>query len=347
MPTAASISFRDQTTGRINDLLTDEGLICAKSQNLLSYLAGALLNYKDEGVEFTPSVVLCSSIQGFSKSFPGAVAHNVGVAPLDPASGPKILKDCAPLSNKNWFIYIERNDDVEVRYGVFTYFRLPTAIPLHEGVTIDGSQFAVLIRKVSATTIEMRAAKGNILTLTFSTVRDGIGNGAPIEAFSAACCSDVKDERIKKDFGLYFLHVLQDALTSSHGTILVCGRNLDLTKVPELQDAVPVTPELNFQAAFSDYIGASSAGSILNLQRCEELLQGFFRCDGVVVFDTCGRVVAYRVFFRPGANSSAAAVVGGARRRAYEGIKDLVGPNILSVLFRSQDGLTLHHGAAV
>jgi hypothetical protein len=49
MPVAISVTFRDQTTGRINDLLMDEHRACAQSQNLLGYLAGALLNYKDEG----------------------------------------------------------------------------------------------------------------------------------------------------------------------------------------------------------------------------------------------------------------------------------------------------------
>lgn len=113
-----------------------------------------------------------------------------------------------------------------------------------------------------------------------------------------------------------------------------------------MKDAVPLSPLLDFQAAFSEFQTANTAGSILSLQRCEELLQGFLRCDGMIVFDTCGRVIAYRVFFRPMGKvaSDADGVVGGARRRAFEGVKDLVGKKLTSVLFRSQDGLTLHHG---
>src|SRR3954451_3921341 len=103
MPEPISVTFRDQTTGRINDLLLDEDKACAQSQNLLGYLAGALLNYKDEGIEFTPSVLLCDGIQEFLKAFPGAVSHMIGSASLDPSSGPKILKECAPLSSRNWF----------------------------------------------------------------------------------------------------------------------------------------------------------------------------------------------------------------------------------------------------
>ncbi len=172
MPRSVVVTFRDQTTGRINDLLIDEHKACAQSQNLLGYLAGALLDYKDEGVEFTPSIIMCDSLEVFLRSFPGSVAHTIGTARLDPTSGPRILKDCGPLSSQNWFVFIERTDATEIRYGVFTYFRLPTAIPLHEGITIDPTHFCVLLRKVSSSTIEIRGAKGSVLTLIFSTVRE-------------------------------------------------------------------------------------------------------------------------------------------------------------------------------
>ncbi len=147
------------------------------------------------------------------------------------------------------------------------------------------------------------------------------------------------------NFRAYFGRLLEAVLASCHGTILTCGENLDLATMPEMQDAVAVSPALDFQTAFAEYQTANSAGSILTLQRCEELLQGFLRCDGIVMFDTSANVTAYRVFFRPNAAvMKIPTIVGGARRRAYEGIKELVGSQLVSVLFRSQDGLMLYHG---
>jgi hypothetical protein len=65
----------------------------------------------------------------------------------------------------------------------------------------------------------------------------------------------------------------------------------------------------------------------------------------MIVFDTMGRITSYRVFYQPQNEEPAIqSVVGGARRRAYEGVKTLVGRPLMSVLFRSQDGLTLFHG---
>jgi hypothetical protein len=256
----------------------------------------------------------------------------------------RILKDCGPLSSTNWFIFIERIDGGQVRYGVFTYFRLPTAIPLYEGITIDPTRFCVLLRKISTNTTEIRGAKGNRLTLIFSTVRESMTSAAPVEEFAKGCCQGLADQGNGNGFEMYLSRLLESALTMSHGTILLCTNGLNPTQVPELRDAILVSPLLDFHAAFSEFQATNTAGSILTLQRCEELLQGFLRCDGMIVFDTVGRINAYRVFYRPTGNGSASGVVGGARRRAFEGLKDLVGAQLISVLFRSQDGLTLYHG---
>lgn len=343
------LTFRDQTTGRINDLLSDEHRPCAQSQNLLSFLAGALLNYTEEGVEFTPSVILCDSLANVLQAFPGAVAYAIGTAPLDPSSGPRILKDCVPLSSRSWFVFIERRTDGQVNYGVFTYLRMPTAIALHEAITINTTEFCILVRKLGVNTIEMRGAKGSRLELIFSTVREPISASSPVETFAACCCGDLPNDQHKADFRVYLTRLLEGVLSSSHGAILVCAKDLQLASVQEMQDAVALQPPLDLRASFSALQAGHTAEALLSLQVCEELLAGLLRCDGIVIFDTAGRVTAYHAFFRPTGSpgaGGAAEVVEGARRRAFEGIKNLVGKDnaIRWVLFRSQDGQTLHHG---
>jgi len=349
LPQPVLVSFRDQTTGRIHDLLEDEGLACAQSQNLLSYFAGALLNYKEEGVEFLPSIILCDSIDEFLKTFPGSVSHQIGSAPFQPESGPQVLKDCAPLSGPNWYIFIERpNGDDILRYGIFTYFRLPTAIPLHEAVTIDPDQFSVLIRKASTNTIDVRGSKGSLLTLIFSTVREQVVSSEDISHFAERCCRGVGEDKIHEEFLRYFSRLLEASLTSCHGTILACGEEMNIADIEEMQDAVEVAPKIDFYEAFSQFKTGATAESILTLQRCEDLLNGFLKCDGIILFDVSGCISAYRVFFRPSKveGEDAPKIVGGARRRAFEGLKGLLGENLDSVLFRSQDGQTIFCGEA-
>jgi hypothetical protein len=339
------VSFRENITGYINNLLEDEDKACAQTQNLILFLAGALSSYKEEGVEFSPSVILCDDVSALTNTFPGGITYIVGEADLDPATGPRILKDCAPLSSKNWHIFIQRQLPDKLTYGVFTYFHTPTAIPLHEGISINSTTFCVLLRKIGGSTVELRGSKGNIITLIFSTIREVHATTAPMEKFAAACCSGIENEDAKEDLRIYLVRLFEDSLTSSHGTILLCGDNLDLTSIPEMKDAVSVSPTLDFNDSLKEYQTLDSAGAVLNLQRCEELFRGFLRCDGMVVFDTLARVTAYRVFFRPNKDEvEPSPIVGGARRRAFEGLKPLVGKHLLSALFRSQDGLTLEHG---
>jgi hypothetical protein len=347
MPTPITISFRDQTTGRISDLLSDEGLLCARSQSLLASLAGVLPSYQDEGKSFSPDILFCARIGDVLRAIPSAIFYEIGELPLEVTSGARILKECAQLSSANWAIYVERRDELTLAYGVFTYSRLPTTLPLHDALTLSPNIFALLMRRRSADTVEMRGARGNILSLIFSTVRESPSQIDPIGSFSVDCCIGANASVDHGVFLTYFSRLLEAVLTSSHGTMLVCGDHADMTTVTELQDAKSINPPLDFLSSFSQFRVSNTAESLLNLQRSEELLSGLVRCDGIVVFNTVAQVIAYRVFYR-GVGVAATIppiVTGGARRRAFEGVKTLVGTGLQSVLFRSQDGLTLYHGA--
>jgi hypothetical protein len=141
--------------------------------------------------------------------------------------------------------------------------------------------------------------------------------------------------------------LLESALVVSHGTILLCTKEVDVSLIPELKDSTLLYPFLDFHLAFNEFKMTGTAGSILMLQRCEDLLHGFLRCDGMIVFDTLGHVTAYRVFFQAAqGHQPVAEVVGGARRRAFEGVKALVGHHLVCTLFRSQDGHMLYQGEA-
>ena len=93
MPTEETITFRTQTVGTIDDLVDDEGLDCSVSQRIISFLTGALLNYRDEGVELVPTVLFCDDADGVFSSFPGTVKYRVGEAPLEVDSAKRILKE--------------------------------------------------------------------------------------------------------------------------------------------------------------------------------------------------------------------------------------------------------------
>ncbi len=297
MPRARVVTFRSQTMGQIADLIHDEGLSCQASQDILSFLAGTLVRYQDEGIELIPNILFCEDADSALKTFPGAVRYQVGAAPLTSDSVNRILKECAPLTVGGWCIYIERTSTTDLKYGVFNYLQLPTTIPLAEAISLMPDLFCVLVRRTSPSTIEIRGSKGNSLSLIFSTVREQPIQSDPISAFAIDCCLDLGNA---DDFRIYFQRLLEQALTRSHGTILATTRSNNLRGISELKDAIPVVPKLDIYAAFMGYREIGSAESIVTLQNRESLLTGLLHCDGIVMFNTQGCVIAYRVFYRPG-----------------------------------------------
>jgi hypothetical protein len=303
------------------------------------------------GRRVIPFTLILRKHRSVFEGIPGVVRYQIGEGPLSPETGPQILKDCAPLAGRHWLVFIERKNSDKIAYGVFSYPLLPTALPLNEAITISEGGFTVLIRTISPNTVEIVGARGNRLVVVFSTTREQPGVATdPVSGFAASCCRNIEEKPSTESFRRYFTQLIERALTTSHGTMLVCTENIaELLAAPEFRDACAVEPSLDLVGAFAEYQRDPSAEAIVRLQSYEELLIGLFRSDGIVVFSTSGAVLAYRLFFRlpEEVATSRTAVVGGTRRRAYEGLKGLVGSRLVAALFRSQDGLTLHHGAGL
>jgi hypothetical protein len=347
MAKVRAVSFRSQITGTISDLIHDEGLDCKPSQDFLCALVGELLRYHDEGIELNPTIIFMADANQIHGRFPRAVRYSIGEADISPSSVKTILKGCAPLARGSWCIVIERTKGktAKLKYGVFDYPMLPSTLPIADAMALKTDEFCMLITKTSPGTIEIRGARGSLLTMLFSTTReDSPTHDDPIGDFAKDCCAQIAEPpEPGPQFIDYFRRLLEQVLTESHGTIFLCMPSENLGKLAELKDGISLTPKLDFFAAFTEYQQSSSAESLMKLQSCEKLLSGLVMCDGTVVFDHCGSVIAYRVFYRPSSPRSKEAEIsdGGARRRAFEGIKKLLGEELTSALFRSQDGLTI------
>ncbi|MCW0376824.1 hypothetical protein [Xanthomonas sacchari] len=342
------VSFREQTSGRLTDLLSDEGLVCGQTQGVLAILVGALANYKEEGVELTPTVLICDSIDDVLRRIPSSVKYQIGVAELDQNSARKILKECAVLAAGDWFVYIERAAD-GYRFGVAASSGGPISVSLTEIIRIRKAGFAIIVRRIAESTVELVGAKGHELSLVFSTVREASNQSADeaLQGFSRACAAALEESEEKDKFVLYLSRMITRVLEASHGTILVCFTDGKLDAVDELKESIALSPAMPLYQPFCDFLVSQSGEALLRLQNFESLLRGLVNSDGVVAFSDSGEVIAYRAFFRPGSSQGSEKapapqmVIGGARRRAYEGISACIGAVLSCALFRSQDGLTI------
>ena len=214
-----------------------------------------------------------------------------------------------------------------------------------DGITLSADVFSVLMKRINDKTIKVIGSKGSINTFLFSTSREEETDADAVSKFSEEAAQLVETEEDRVAFCSYLKATIDGLLRGSHGCILACiGDEADLNGIPELQDRIPLDPPLDLYGAFAAFKAGNSSEDLANLQATFGLAQGLVQSDGIVILDRQGRIVAFRAFYRPQGGQEAPKVIGGARRRAFEGAKALVGASLRGLLFRSQDGLTLFHG---
>lgn len=339
LPQQTTVSLRDTTRGQLTDFLERENKECAHSNKVISGLIGKLWNYREEGVEISPAVVYTDDIVDFSKKLPGFSKIPLGRCDASEDAAKRILKDCAPLTGESSLIYVERKDDGKVlNYGIFSFLRSPTALRIEEVLHLDETQFAVLIKKSSPTTLRVTGARRNSVSILMSTVRENDNSESEIERFVNDLTSGIEEDR--QHFQQYLHRLLVRELSECHGTILVCSATDDHPDPASLSDRIPLSEGLDLYDLFETFRKDEDAESLLKLQRAEELLRGFLACDGMIVLSCRGSIVSYRVFFKPDAEAADQKVVGGARRRAFAGVSAIKSNSLKSALFRSQDGTT-------
>ena len=352
------VSIQESTTGAVTAFLEQENCDCLQSIRLLSFLAGALQRYEEEGVVLKPKVLLCNDIDAFYRSLPGGRVMVVGQSEFNSDVGKQILKQCATLARAGWTVFVERRaEGTQIRFGVLSFLASPMSVELREMVALTRDpalgdpDLAILAEQIDPKTVLFSGSRGNTLRIVFSTTRPSGDGTGEIEKFSSLCCST----DCSAEFKHFFRSLLGRALNESHGTILVCRSPEPVTKVKGMNDAVVLSPSLNLKDAFLAYRSSNSADSLLELQRSEALLVGMLQSDGIVVFDNRGAVTAYRVFFQGRKTAQppkgeqkkrrkSTPPAGGARRRAFEGLKPLIGSELQGILFRSQDGVTEFEG---
>lgn len=340
-----TITFRSQTLGSVSEFITAEGRECHASQNVLTYIAGELLQYREEGVELFPTVLFCENFDQLADRIFGAVHYTLGVTSLDSHGAKVLLKECAPLASEPWNIWIEPLEDGKMRYGLMSYAGSPTALSLQESLNVAATEFAVKVRKIGKRSVEICGSKGNVINLIFSTSRDEDSDVGAIEKFGNISCSRISADDTLDQFKIYFLNLLSEVVSNCHGTILMSIEPSKLRSSSYLSDGTPLLPPIDFYALFSDFKKSPSADGLLRLQAATRLLQGMLNSDGIVAFDRQAKAHAFRAFFKGKSTSSLGAQTGGARRRAFANLADKAAPRPFSILFRSQDGLTLYRGA--
>lgn len=342
MATEKSISFRSNLESNSLDLIRKVGWNCARTSELIAGMVSQLAAYTEEGVPMSPSVFICSSVsQLVQLAGVGEYIPLAAEVPLESA-GVKILKDAAPLCFGHWRIYVERSvDGQKCNFGVFCGTSDPSSLTIDE-VVLDAYEesFPVIRISQSATNkVEVRSNAGDGIEFRFNNDPDVEEIKVHQHIRELAKAIAAKSGTHRELFTGYVERILSTAIKNCHGTLIAVAPSTPGDLPAAFSDLVRLEPHFRLYDRFQMHIDeGKSAASVSRLQAASELVSGFIDSDGITVFSDSGYVLGYRAFIK--SDTAGAAVMGGARSRAFASMKALVGKSIVAAFFRSQDGRT-------
>lgn len=339
---AKVITLRSQLKSSIGDFLTDAEMACGATEESLILLAVALVNYREEERPLFPRVLICDDLHTSLRNLQGSNAIELGSGAKDPATVLRAVKKCAPLAANVWAIWIERRGD-SFRFGVF---QGPTATALDLRATLLGTEAtgplkAILIGQYAPGVVELISAGDPGIRIHLSGQRE---EHVPVDDTQSSLVGwsskDIEDQRVQETYVSFMRTVLHDLLRKGHGTLIgVVPADTEAWK-QDTDDIVILAEPIDLARLLEQHAIEQSSGALSELLASVELVEGMLNSDGITVFDSAGRVIAFNWFIATDLSKlSPRDAMGGARHRAFAAMKQRVEDGAFRGAFiRSSDG---------
>ena len=326
-------------------------MTCAATEEALVSLAVALGDYREEERPLFPRILICDDLEAVLGNVQGSGPVQIGSAARQPGTISRALKKCAPLTAGAWAIWVERQPDA-FRYGVFRE-PLPTAVDIRTTLLDtppSDALRALLIAQFGAGTIEMVSAGGAGVRIHLSGQReDELSTEDRQQKVADWSAAGISDERVKASYRTFAATALQGLLRKGHGTLIAVVPHNKRRWQVHATDAVHLDEPIDLARQLELLADDATSLAFFELSTSVELVAGMLSSDGITVFDTCGRVLAFNWFIRTDTrNLSARESLGGARHRAFSALKGLVDKGqIVGCFIRSSDGSDTAYGEGV
>jgi hypothetical protein len=330
------ISFRAQIQGEIADFLRDEKMGCDATTEGLAELIGSLAHYQEEGERLFPEIFVCDDAKEVLRVVQGSELIAIGTGTRASGTIVAALKRCAPLAEDGWAVYIERQPNA-FSYGMLRLSSHPLSLTSAEGVSApESAEFHVLLVSLLApNVVEIRSSSNKSLEIQLSSARaEAFSPNRGLYNLTSTICSDIVGD-LGEETERFLRKTLSRALRRCHGTIIAVIRNMENETAALLSDNIRLEPPLDFRQRVADFKLARGVEEIAALHSAASLLGRIINNDGVTVFSTDAKVLAYRVFIQSTGGNLAS---GGARNRAFQSLRSRCGKEIISAFFLSQDG---------
>jgi hypothetical protein len=300
-------------------------------------------DYREEGMSLAPAVFISTQLDSLLLAISGKNPVPIGAGPFTSMTVRTALKACAPLgSGRQWAMYLIISPNAELSYGVFMTTRSPLTETSFEQLRHNRKQSTdatlIGITRIGESIVEVRSTTGDHQYIDFSGAAEISNSPAlTISNFVETVTRDVSAE-LKRKFEVFYYRIVVEALGSPHGTltaVLKAGSACPLF----LADGIWLSPPLSLEKSIEDYAARTAQNDVLNLTGYAGLIRQFMMVDGITVFSTDGKILAYNCFVRhPTMQILSKEFIGGARRRAYEILCASFGDVLVGALYKSQDG---------
>ncbi|CAH8295917.1 hypothetical protein EV196_11310 [Mariniflexile fucanivorans] len=339
MKNGKPISLRPVILGEAVSFLENEGMECLITQNGIVSLVNQLVNYREEGKDLFPKVYIVDDIDLVLQSLPMSQHCFIGQGEKTKETMLRALKKCAPLTEADWSIYIQRNGD-NFSYGVFRAGTSLLSVSIEDFLIINGTEElkVILLHQISDKLIEIKGVQNEPLMISFGGREET--NKSPIENQFEFIKTIVKnvDSSIKEQTSNFYKKVFNEILKVGHGT-LACTINGSKKTIPKrLEDGIILKQRINIPEIIKELLEKDDLQANSKLNGFFTIIIGMMESDGITVFTDKGEVAAYNVFVKHPDSIAKTNTSGGARSRTFLTLCKLIGKGLESAYIQSQDG---------
>jgi len=328
-----AITLRSHLLGSLNDLVESAELGVLGKCSIVCELVSLFADYQEEGTPLFLDAYLTDDLGRLTAMIPQSTCLRLGSAQFDEAGIKSAVKKAAPLVRGCWRMYLSGNGK-DFEFGLFRDSGHPLNVPIDMTLQDVGSGGAKFIRitKLVQDAVKVSVHKGKELVVNFTNAKDGVAElGQSIGDLCQLVCEGL-DKKRAQSCETYLTYLLSKGIRESHGALIAVTKS---KKVPAfLRDCIALDPPLDFSETIESVRRDSAI--IPQLQALESLICGMLCCDGIVIFNTKAQVLAYNGFIKLKTSN----VIGGARRRAYDGLCNKLGKGLSAAFVQSRDGMS-------
>lgn len=313
-------------------------------KTLLLELLSKICTYEEEEHKIQPLLIIGNHLDSYFIQCPRSFKQEIFTDDLEGTNFNRLIKSLIPLCNNNWYVYIDINE-TEIKYGIFRQFKSPTSVDFEE-IFFDNeeqildSKGLICIRPYDKNSFIIKSIgqPHTIISFSFTECPE-----QPINAINKFCndivCGVSEDVDYVSTALKRILYYMPHKL---HGTICLFVDN-EYSYPNEYLAGLELSPPLDLIACIKNTKNLKTYEDADQFYAQTNLFYEFLNVDGITLINASGKIIGYNAFFR--SEHTPTNIVGGARKRTFEGLKQKMftnNSNILGVYYQSQDGNCLY-----